>query len=807
MKSRTERPGSSGSPTPEVSPAQRENRKFALSGLVVPVLLLAAGLLLWWLTTEFVRALHAGTVPLLSSRLFRARDLVELAFYLELTRPWRLALSSFPIILALLALFGEGGGLVRPVRDQWRHLKGTVRRVNGWFPESATGQVLLGGISGALIALASGYQAVPGLSNDVVTYTAAARRQFDPTYLLGDLPIRGPDPALQAWGMLARGLAALFGIEGAFFAVSLLGGALLFVALQRLAGVILGANPRAAFVAGALGLIVTFGDFGYSLSVPSHAGFYPTPRFVAVAVAVLAVGFLFQGALVRGVALGLLATALNTLEGLVPVGLALLSVLLIRTVSARRPTQRTGFGSVLLWIAGLGTVTALIHIVATPILSSSPRAPGLFVLGGTFVSIAGLLHLLFDGVTVTVVERRSPLHVVLAGLLFVAGGFLLATQRAGGSTSGALESLALYEIVLRDVRQNTEMLVMSATQSSAALIFVVLVIASVGMALLAREPDRVPSLRSDRVGMLATWSALVLIFVTVGNLLLEFTALPGVVALWPLRPAWGAVLGAVVLTVVTLERHMERVGAISALVLAFAVLQAPILGRVAWSLAILVVGIAVALCGPQIAARAACGRVSTQLISSRQVVTGPPRDIERRWRRIGEVLPFIALPVLLLMVASVSPPEIRVADSMERLEREGSARTANIVQMARAAADQTAEDSRILIPPEFSWGAFRLLSGRGVAFEWKYFSTAQPGLWYEQMRRMCDPSYVIGPDEDFSVGLVEVRDCYNALQTVDLLHVARGFDATHAVIASGRAVDVEVLAATASGDYVLIRVP
>ena len=742
------------------------------------------------LSSWFVRLIYEERVSFISERLFRSRDIHDLDVYLGLTATARFAFAagvfSLGLLIGLWALRDAPGLAGRLARGGWRGVQGLVT----WSPVSPPAQAGVALVSGAGIALASGYRAVPSLENDVVTYMPVARKYFDDAYLLGDLPIRDPDGALVAWGAIIRALAMLFGFEGAFFAVSLLGGAILAYGIHRLVATAIGAGHRAGMLAVMVGLTITFGSFGYTLSIPSHAAFYPTPRFLAIAISVVAISLVLERAFIRGVLLGLVSTAVNTLDGLIPVGLAILAVLLVGDAQggSRRPSRRLA----------VATAVAAFGMTVTSFAVRSDRLPGAGTLAGllpdslTIVTVGAVVGLIawLLGLSRGGWGAAEQARVLAAGATLAVGGVLLASRRSTGGDTGFLEGVRAFETVLVLVRQSLAMLVLSATSVSSALLFVALLLVTIALVLDLRvKPPGAVMSRPHRgelhaVLLLAVLSAG---FVALGSNLMERTNLPFLVTLWPARVAWVVVLVFVAAIIVKLEQHglLRRVGSLPAFAFGLMVLQGVAVSRALWSVGLL------GLACVWVIARGSASTASS---------------VTRMWSRPAAQVLVVAAAIVAVvpLIGGLAAPEVRIADSMRRLEADGG-RRAEVVQMARAANATTSPDARILIPPGSSWGAFRLLSDRGVAFEWKNFSAAQPFEWYEQLRWMCDPSYRIGDSEAFTIGGRDVERCHVELSAVEILQVADIFEADFAVVRSEIAHGMSVIGMTDSGDHALVR--
>jgi hypothetical protein len=631
---------------------------------------------------------------------------------------------------------------------------------------------------------------VPSLGNDVVTYMPVARKYFDDAYLLGDLPIRDPDGALMAWGEVIRILTIPFGFEGAFFAVSLLGGAILAYGIHRLVSTALGAGHRAGMLAATLGLAVTFGSFGYTLSVPSHAAFSPVPRFLAIAISVVAISLVLERAFVRGVLVGLVSTAVNTLDGLVPVGLAILAVVLVGDTQPRSGVASRRLARVTA-VAALAMASAAFIVSLERLLGASTLAellPGslAIVTVGALVGLAGWLV----GTTGRNWRGSGQGQALVAGGILAVGGMLLASRRGAAGAGGFLDGVRAFEAVLVQVRASASMLVLSATSVSSALLFVALLLANLALLFDANPHPSTDGFDRPReqgaLHAVALLSVLSVGFVALGSILMERTELPFLVTLWPVRVAWVVVLAFVAVLAVRLEQRglLRRVGVLPALLLGLIILQGATATRLSWSVGLLALS-------------------CVWIIARGTAPAGWSLDDLLRRPAVQVLAVAGTLVAMGTLVGGLTTPEMRIADSMDRLEASGGT-NAEIVQMARAANASTPPDARILIPPDPAWGAFRLFSERGVAFEWKNFSTAQPLEWYEQLRWMCDPDYQIDESEDFSVGGRNINECHANLSTIEIRSVADAFDADYAVVRSAIAQGMTVVGIFESGEHVLV---
>lgn len=752
--------------------------------------LVAMGPILWMLSPWLVRLVYDERVPFMSERMFRSRDVYDLDFYLELTATARLAFTAcllgLGLLMGLRALRDAPGLSGRLGRRGWRVAQGTVM----WAPASPWAQTIVVMASGAGIALASGYRAVPRLGNDVVTYMPVARKYFDEGYLLGDLPIRDPDAALLAWGWIIRLLALPFGFDGAFFAVSLLGGAVLAYGLHRLVTQALGGGHRAGMFAAVVGLTVTFGEFGYSLAVPSHANFYPTPRFLAIAISVVAISLVLERAFLRGVLLGLASTAVNTLDGLIPVGLAILAVLL---VGDTEPKPREESRRIAAGLAVVATATAFVafgvrsdRLPGTGVLVELLPGSLTVIIVGAFVGFAGWSL----GTTRKKGRAASQSQARAAGVTLAIGGALLASRRTSGGGGRFLDGVREFETILVQVRATESMLVVSSASVSSALAFVALLLATIALFLdSSTRSSAVVSSEMQAAGALRAavlFSVLSISFVALGSTLMERSSLLFLVTLWPVRVAWVVVLVFVAVLAIRIfeSQSLHRLGVVPIFGVGLAILQGAILGRSTWSIALIAVAFV--------------------WIFSRGVrpLNSWVADLPRK-PSVEVFTVAVTLLIMASLLGNLAAPEVSIASSMDRIEAEGGT-NAEVVQMARAARELTSPDARILIPFSAGWSAFRLLSERGVAFEWKQFVISQPLDWYEQLRWMCDPDYRLNADEDFSFGAQDVEECHDSLSASEINRVAEAFGADFAVVRGAIAQDMNVARMTVSGDYALV---
>lgn len=731
--------------------------------------------LAWVTSTELVRMLYAGSVPGLEERVFRSRAEFDLDFYLGATFRYRLALT---VGIALV------GGVC------FRSFRRCMRAVAQSSPRSTIGQTFSAAALGMLASFASGYKVIPGLGNDVVTYIVVARRHFDDSYLVGDLPIRDVDGSSALWALVVRALSAVVGFEGAFFAISLIGGAIISIALFRLVANTLGAGSRAALFAAAVGLTVTYGRFGYSLSVPSHGDFAPTPRYLAVGLSALAISLILERALIKGVLLGLAAATMNALDGLVSVGIALVVVLAISCTSGERTLNAMRNSRVALSLSGLLLVIVLLGLEGPSevkgyvgLVFSDP----LMIVGvGAVIS---LLTFVFSGNISLVAPHKRPREVV-ALTAFTIGALVAALQRRPRAVGATFDSMAVYETLL-SARVAESMILLSKATPLASLILVALSLLAVG-ALQASNRIRLgaseASVRYVAAVQVAAVSVVTTVFIAVGSILLEEASVPGLVTIWPIRVAWLVVFSCVGIVAFSLSSKIDqiRLGVVPVLAIAALLLSGPSYGRQTWAVMGTLIVILLLL-------RSGDSEGHKSAIHDDQVPG------------LGVGYGVASLIVIALFAVTVQAPEIRFTTSLERLSGDGSP-TSEVVELALAAQRLTPPESRVLVPPNFEWGAFRLISERGVAFEFKAFSTAQPASWYEQLRWMCDPLYRMSENEDFAIGTAEIEDCFAQLDLAALLRVAEVFEADFAVVRSEVVSKERVLAASSSQRFALIRV-
>lgn len=757
---------------------------------IVSVAFILALASMWWFLEAVVRLLYLQRIPVLSERVMRARQEYDLDFYLEATFAGRFLLTVGFVALGLVLAMAEVAEDTKRTGGAVRCIAASFYRLNSWFPASMLGRVAVIVAGSTAIALSDGYRMIGTLGSDLVAYAVAARKHFESDYLVGDLAIRDADPSLMLYGRIVGALARVFGFDQAFLAVTVLGSSIMVYGIYRLATRTLASSPATGYLAGVTGLGATFGTFGYTLSLASNAEFVPTPRFLAVALAILSMSFVAEACLVRGVLIGLLAASVNTLDGIVPVGLSLLALIVARPFHEDRVRLR---------MASVGLLASGVVVLAPAVLGRSAatmlgdtRSLGVVLLGA--VVVASVWWLITRAAIGLVMSRLAP---VVWLVVFAVGSVLVARRRAA-STGEFLENVVAFETVLVRVRQGPSMLVLSSTSTRSAAIFVALAFLTIGLsATLKGSRSQISMERAHRLDgatFLTTLVVLTVAFLGIGSLLMEWTGTPFMITLWPLRAVWVIVLAAVLIAAAHLERTRLQLGFIPAFALGMLLVQGPLLGRVGWSAALMV-----------LISLHVLGRMQTRR-NVRSVGLRPEGLVRRFARLVLGVTP----PAVLVGVLSVFPvPEVRLSDSMNRFAAGGSELEEGVISMARIARAGTPPDARVLVPPVPAWGAFRLMSDRGVAFEWKTFSTSEPVLWYSQLRQMCDPEYVWQSDETYEIGGPEVRACHDSLEVAEILRVAEAFGATHAVVRTDVAAEVPglVLGRSELGGYALIEVP
>jgi hypothetical protein len=129
------------------------------------------------------------------------------------------------------------------------------------------------------------------------------------------------------------------------------------------------------------------------------------------------------------------------------------------------------------------------------------------------------------------------------------------------------------------------------------------------------------------------------------------------------------------------------------------------------------------------------------------------------------------------------------------------------IQIARIAEQNLNAEARVLLPPTGNWGSFKVMSSRGAAFDWKHFSS-DTASWYEEFRRICDPSYTFAVQENYGQpSQSEISECYRTHAPESLAAVAAVFLATHAVVQVDQWPEAEIVGVSDDGQFALVAVP
>lgn len=747
--------------------------------------LLVGAVALWWLSGHVVTLLHAGAIPGLSDRVFRSRADYDLEFYLALVRTPRI------IAVGSVAVVGVATMVLARAPRQFDRALVMLEAASAWIPRKRFSTVVFAGLVWAGLIIAIPYRAVGELSSDMVTYRVIANKFWGNGFAPGDLPLRDPELALLPYATVVRVLSEFVSDDGAFFLIYALSLLLVASGLYRVTTLGLGGGRRAGLLAAIFGTTLGLGRLGYGLSI-LHAN--PAPRMLATAVMLHALASLLARRLVSGVTLGLVATAVNTLDGLIPTVLVLLG--LVFTPPMHGPRTETG-GQSSARSAPRPRLIGAILIVGAVINALGPAIPGRFnfvILGvGTAIVVRSVLGAGLPSLVSIIHERRDA--VAALGVAALAGIVLASLRTDGGSAASFFETLVLHETVLREVR-NRDMLLLSSASIDAVIGLIGAAMIVVAGARYSSEPDGAldvyGSARISASRIAGSTVHAVLGFVLLGSLLLEWTTVPFAVTLWPIRTVWLVLPLAVAMLAVDVERECPRVGVLPVAGVAALLLSGAFLGSAFWGLLSL-------------------GAVVFVLGSHR---TGVPHRYMSRalaWLqnrepvgRLTHLAVLSAAPGMVLVAVLLgSMPEIAVADSAQRILADGGS-SAEIVEVARLARDRTPPEARILVPPNGEWGAFRLLSGRGVGFEFKQYSTSQPGVWYTHLRWMCDPGFELAEGEPFAIGLEDIVQCYSLLSADEIVDVARMFDTDFAVVRTELLNHFDVVAVTPSGSWGIV---
>ncbi len=701
--------------------------------------------------------------------------------------------SQAPAIALLVASLAL---LLAAFSRDWGTWRGAGITVLTWVPQRNVSLYGLLALSSVGLVVSSGYRLIPDSNSDVVSYFAMVRSVMDHTFAAGDHPIRSVAGGLYGYRYVFAAAASVIGFDVAAFVLSVTGCWILLLSILRISEAT-GASRASSLAVAHFGMVATWGKFGYLVSLPSNGVFEPTPRYLGMALAALAISFVIRERLLVAVVVGLGAAVMHELDGFVPVVLALSSGLVLRlwqrlrAARANSPSSRIGRSSLAWVIVAVG--------IALIVAAASTSSVLLILSLGTFAVLA--LTLLLTGPATRLDKPERSLLFSILILVFTS--VVLAVERGPASaTATFFERVQLFEAVLQQLRSPG--MIGFVTQNAATTVVLVAlalfgVVALLTTTATSSTPEHERSLMSSR--RLAWLSAAAMTMVTVGGVLQDHTALPLIASIWPNRFAWLLIPAVLAAFALLIDRLRVVPGAYPTLVVGAFMFTLP---RVAISLAALIVAaIALALSvGPPFLRRWDLGKASREL-----------------WRRTPRVIRWYSSPLRMTLPIALAgaltagavelfiqlpPPELTRTASRTRLAHSDSA----LVAMAIAAEQFVPINGRILIPPNPEWGSFRILSGRGVAFEWKYFSS-ETELWYSQFRWMCDPQYRFEPMQNYgAVTLQAISTCYQNHSTADIQAIANKYDATHAIVRPAHWDEVDyVLAVAPDSSWELVELP
>lgn len=638
-----------------------------------------------------------------------------------------------------------------------------------------------------LAVLAPGYAFVPHLDNDLVAYLPAAWSGFLPDFLENDSPLRASGFREQpGYVAVVRLFSTAFGVDWGVLLLSMTGMFVLVVAIWRL-GRAVGLTPDQAFLAAGIAVVFRSGVIGFVVAVPSHGRTDPTPRFLAIAIAVLAVSLVAESRWIPAGLFAVLAASIHPLDGTVVVILTGLSVILARgdiPRSLRAWTERnwSNLRAVLLLALFLVLVGILAGIV-TPLVRI-PNDVGTAVASGILLIV---LLMLLESPS-NRISPKGPTGLMLASMcsLFVFG---VARSSVGSdsATRSTLEEVTFFDRLFLTLR-NPLQVDLSLQQDHAVARFVLLAfIAVVALTVRSRGLHSSPSGGQAARG-LAILGVLSVGMIGFASLLQLRAGLPGIASLFPTRHSWIVALVAVLAMASLMPARWVPSPPWTALavvvLLAFDGLRTPF--------SLLVTSIAGATAAALLFRRTIARPVNPNQ-SSREGDRPPSRSTA------GSSV--LAAMACLAVVAMFSPrPEIRLAESRERF-----ARASSVGEMAALADRALPADSRVLIPPDPQWGAFRILSGRGTAFEWKVWS-ADLEQWYVAFRQMCDPEYSFELQRDYSSpSREEVAACFRRLDPESIRRIGAATGSTHAVLAEPQSSEFIVVDRSRNGGLVLVE--
>lgn len=701
-------------------------------------------------------------------------------------------------LIAVLAVASLGSGtLARRLRLSAGMLLAAAPsgRMMQWWPHA---------LFAMAVVLAPGYGFLPNVGNDLGTYLAIARSEIDPAFAVGDLPLRMFEASgMPGYVFMLRLVTVIIGFEFAVLLVAIFAVWLMSHSLFEV-GRTVGFSTERALLFSAIGLSTSFTVLGYHVGIVSDALAYPTPRIVATALVLKAIDLTLKRRPIGAATLGIAAASIHALDGFLPafigLGAGILTVffrwpILERDSEARRTrTVRTLAVTLLLVGSGALVATVLVeHRWLTNDVAFSVFASGLLVA----IVLVGLWR---EGSQ----ESRLRWLVSVVGLL--AGGVYFATRRGPTGSNdvghgGAVESIRLYESILTQLR-SVGMTDINAQSAGSVLIVMVLAYCAILPIINQRLQDLfgggAPSgvlERLQAVQILALIATMGATFVALGGLLQTRTGLVGIASLWPNRFAWLVIPGALLVLVSAIPQHFSP-GVFPIFVYLLIVYR---FNETRQSISLVALAIGVGLIMRAIFRRKA--EKFSERTGIRDLL-GPRGGRERR--RVEPVMPAgLALLVAIFLLRAVPMPLLSSESSREMLA------TKRIeAQLASTAAELVPPQGRILIPLDGGWGSFRIMSSRGVAFDWKHFTSTDVVGWYTSFRQMCQPDYRFALQNSYGVpSSSEIASCYENHAPSSLAAVARTFEATHAVVRRGQWPGAVVLGESADGEYQLVVVP
>lgn len=729
----------------------------------------------------------------------RGRPLTEpgLEALYSTVRTVALGVVGAPLIAVLAVASSDSGRLARRLRMSAGMLltAAPTGRTMQWRPHA---------LFAIAVVLAPGYRFLPNVGNDLGTYFAIVLAEIDTAFAVGDLPLRMFEASgMPGYVFILRLVTVIIGFEFAVLIVAISAVWLMSHSLFEV-GRTVGFGTERALLFSVIGISTSFTVLGYHVGIVSDALAYPTPRVVATALVLKTIDLTLKRRPIGAATLGIAAASIHALDGFLPavlgLGAGLLTVIfrwpfLARDSETRR-TRTTRTLAVTLLLVGSGTLAASVLVEyrwLTNDVAFSVFASGLLV------------------ATVAVVlwreqsqESRFRWLVSVLGLL--AGGVYFAARRGPTGSNdvghvGALDNVRIYESILTQLR-SVGMTDINA--QSAGSVLVVMVLASCSILPLTNR--RMQNLfgggatpsdleRLQAVQILTLIATMGVTLVALGGLLQTRTGLVGIASLWPNRFTWLVVPGALMVLVSAIPHNFSP--GVFPLFVYLLIVYRFNEARQFISLVVLALGVGLIV-------HAIFGRKAEKSSERAEVSSLLGLQGGHEHRRIGPVMPAgLALLAAVLLLRAVPMPLLSSESSREVLAIKRIE-----AQLASTATELVPPQGRILVPPDGGWGSFRLMSSRGVAFDWKHFTSTDVVGWYTSFRQMCQPDYRFALQNSYSVpSSSEIASCYENHAPSSLAAVARSFEATHAVVRRDQWPGAVVLGESANGEYQLVVVP